>query len=154
MKRCLLFSPLFSPFSSYGKFRLEATPVPNSLTRHLIMKPLLCIVASLFIASTQPIDPLKGLIEYLSSDTAWEDNGSPLLDLPKSVPTEAIVERVVEMTGAPHIKSYTILCTRKVFFKGPSPGVYTLVLLRTDHGELWIALKWMGGWWSTAGNVN
>ena len=107
----------------------------------------------LFCAACTAQDPIDSLVTRLSSNPMWINGITPLVSLPETTESRAIIAECFKMTGFDegHVKRYKILEIKKVKIDGPLPDDYIAALVETDLGEKIVLFQHSNtsiGWWT------
>ena len=110
---------------------------------------LIFLVCSAFTAQA----PIDALVTRLSSNPMWINGISPVISLPNTAESSAVIAECFKMTGFDegHIKNYKILEIKKVKIRGPLPDDYYAALVDTDLGEKIVLFQYSNpstGWWT------
>ena len=98
-------------------------------------------------------DSIDSLVTRLSSNPMWINGITPVIGLPRTTESSAVIAECFNMTGFDegHVKHYKILEIKKVKIRGPLPDDYFAALVDTDLGEKIVLFQYNNpstGWWT------
>jgi len=117
------------------------------------MRSAASLLIFLVCAACTAQDPIDSLVSRLSSNPMWINGISPVISLPNSAESSAVIAECFKMTGFDegHVKHYKILEIKKVTIRGPFPDDYFAALVGTDLGEKIVLFQYNNsptGWWT------